>query len=469
MFLGDPIPAWFDILSMDPNVALNLDEDEAGIKVASSAIHEIIQNEIDGGIPSSRIVVGGFSQGAALAIYTTLTNEHNMGGIISLSGFLPLRNSLPDSSVLENRNIPALQVHGDADETAPLSTVGVLSNTLMKTFMTNLEFKVYNGLSHCVNPEETMYVKEFIDKILNNTTGDMETLLEKYENVSYNRSIVSSSDTRPLEQQIEKLGVSFMESKNLLYIINPAASQDFEEKVLKKLRHNETITTLRFHEIIGGKQKKVFDFGGSFCSLLRTHLPKVQVISVKWMAVKNFQLVDILSVTTVDLTDPQFKDKNFELRLANLKELSLQCTGPDPHKFATSLIQCPRIERFFSHKYWCDEAAYPTFYLPSCLNFCLRRADGLRKLHLYVPRITSLNLDANYDLSDFKLLQKGKASMKDFNLKEGEEESKFNLSITNAVLTRKVRNYLINHPRVLNVTGDHGDDSDEGPEGCELS
>ena len=48
--LGDPIPAWFDIKSMDPSVALSQSEDEAGIKVASSAIHEIIQNEIDDGL-----------------------------------------------------------------------------------------------------------------------------------------------------------------------------------------------------------------------------------------------------------------------------------------------------------------------------------------------------------------------------------------------------------------------------------
>ena len=77
-----------------------------------------------------------------------------------------------------------------------------------------------------------------------------------------------------------------------------------------------------------------------------------------------------------------------------------------------------------------------------------------------------MNLDANLDLTDFKLVQKGKASMKNFNIKADEEESKFSLSIVNAVLWRRVRTYLLNHPRVLNVVGDEGD---EGPGGCQLS
>ena len=71
-----------------------------------------------------------------------------------------------------------------------------------------------------------------------------------------------------------------------------------------------------------------------------------------------------------------------------------------------------------------------------------------------------MNLDANYDLSDFKLVQKGKASMNAFNIKADEEESKFDLSIVNAILSRKVRNYLLTHPRVLNVVGDDGDIDD---------
>ena len=237
IFLGESIPAWFDIKSRDPSVALNLSEDEAGIKVASSAIHGIIQKEIDAGIPASRIVVGGFSQGAALAIYATLTNQHKIGGIISLSGFLPLRNSLPGASVLENRGIPALQVHGDADETAPLSTVGVLSNTLMKVFMTNLEFKVYNGLTHTISQEETLYVKEFLDKILNNTTKDLDKMSEKYEDVSYDRPMVCSSDTCPSSRTLSS-------KPNMITVLSPPNKASTDKKEYRSLKLNNGMRIL---------------------------------------------------------------------------------------------------------------------------------------------------------------------------------------------------------------------------------
>jgi len=295
------------------------------------------------------------------------------------------------------------------------------------------------------------------------TPSESEALIEQYDNVSYNRSMVSSSDTQPLEKQIKQHGMVYMESKTLLYIFSPAASQNFEEKVLKKLSNAETITTLRFHEIdFSDKKKEAFDFGGEISCLLQKYLPKLQIISVRWMAVKQFQLVDIMSIKDVSLTDPQYQDDHFELRLPYLKVLSLECcSGPDPHKFAASLIQCPRIEVFFSHKYRQDLDRLPTLYLPSCLRFCMRRADCLRKLHLYAPRITTLNLDANYDLSDFKLIQRGKQSMNAFNLKAGEEESKFNLSIVNAVLSRNCKKYLTEHPRVLSVAGNSSEEEQD--------
>ncbi len=62
------MPAWFDLLSLDPNGT----EDEAGIKKSFSRISALIEAEINSGIPPANIVLGGFSQGGALALYTGL-------------------------------------------------------------------------------------------------------------------------------------------------------------------------------------------------------------------------------------------------------------------------------------------------------------------------------------------------------------------------------------------------------------
>jgi len=163
---GAPIPAWFDIKSVDFPAALILPEDEEGIKASSAAIHEIIEDEISSGIKSSRIAVGGFSQGSAMSIYSTLTNKNDMGGLVALSGFFPLRNSLPGAAVEINKDVKALQVHGASDTFLPYDPVATLSNSLMGAFMTNLEFKVFEGLGHTVNEEETLYVKAFLNRIL---------------------------------------------------------------------------------------------------------------------------------------------------------------------------------------------------------------------------------------------------------------------------------------------------------------
>lgn len=64
--------------------------------LSTSSINSLITAELDDNpnIPPSRIIVGGFSQGAALSLLTTLTNERKLGGAIALSGWLPLRTKI---------------------------------------------------------------------------------------------------------------------------------------------------------------------------------------------------------------------------------------------------------------------------------------------------------------------------------------------------------------------------------------
>jgi lysophospholipase-2 len=62
--LGFQMPSWFDIRSLE----IGGSEDEDGIKAAASSVHGMINNEIKSGIPANRIILGGFSQGGALAL-----------------------------------------------------------------------------------------------------------------------------------------------------------------------------------------------------------------------------------------------------------------------------------------------------------------------------------------------------------------------------------------------------------------
>src|SRR3546814_4083678 len=78
--------AWYDILVTD----LVRQEDAAGIRQSEAAVRALIARENARGIPTSRIVLAGFSQGCAMTLHTGLRLDEKLAGLIGLSGYLPL-------------------------------------------------------------------------------------------------------------------------------------------------------------------------------------------------------------------------------------------------------------------------------------------------------------------------------------------------------------------------------------------
>lgn len=81
----------FDLKSLD----VDGPEDGTGIKKARDSIHTLIEEEVKNGIPHDRILLGGFSQGGALALYSTFTLNKTLAGVVGLSCWLPLRDEFP--------------------------------------------------------------------------------------------------------------------------------------------------------------------------------------------------------------------------------------------------------------------------------------------------------------------------------------------------------------------------------------
>lgn len=86
----------FDLRSLDSTGP----EDEEGIRRAAGMVHTLIAEEVAAGIPTKRIVLGGFSQGGALAMFSALTFPEPLGGIIAMSSWLPLHNKFPMVRIL---------------------------------------------------------------------------------------------------------------------------------------------------------------------------------------------------------------------------------------------------------------------------------------------------------------------------------------------------------------------------------
>uniref|UniRef100_A0A0D9SDU6 Acyl-protein thioesterase 1 n=1 Tax=Chlorocebus sabaeus TaxID=60711 RepID=A0A0D9SDU6_CHLSB len=158
------MPSWFDIIGLSPDSQ----EDESGIKQAAENIKALIDQEVKNGIPSNRIILGGFSQRRALSLYTALTTQQKLVDVTALSCWLPLRASFPQGPVGgADRDISILQCHGDCDPLVPLM-FGCLTVEKLKTLVNpaNVTFKTYEGMMHSSCQQEMMDVKQFIDKLL---------------------------------------------------------------------------------------------------------------------------------------------------------------------------------------------------------------------------------------------------------------------------------------------------------------
>lgn len=112
--MGMRMPGWYDITNFD---SINRSEDEPGIARSAAYIHSLIDDEIAKGIPSERVVIGGFSQGGALSIFSGLTCPKKLGGVFGLSSYMLLEGKVRDKIPADNPNkdTPIFMGHGDID------------------------------------------------------------------------------------------------------------------------------------------------------------------------------------------------------------------------------------------------------------------------------------------------------------------------------------------------------------------
>ncbi len=109
-------PAWFDVYS--ETVTEEDDEDEAGLIHSTQLVHDLLDEErarAGSSQQASRIILGGFGQGGALAIHAGLSYKYPLAGIVSCNGYVPLPERYPDWVCDENRNTRLLAVHGTGD------------------------------------------------------------------------------------------------------------------------------------------------------------------------------------------------------------------------------------------------------------------------------------------------------------------------------------------------------------------
>ncbi|KAJ3067810.1 hypothetical protein HK102_007330 [Quaeritorhiza haematococci] len=159
------MPAWYDIIALADME--NRPEDETGMMETVSQLTQLIKSEIDAGIPADKIVLGGFSQGAAMSLLTGLTMETKIGAVIALSGYLPLRKKFNTLINPPAKSLPILMCHGEDDDVVAYAYGKRSADALKNEFgFTGLEFHSFKDLGHSSSPEELGEVAKFLKKVL---------------------------------------------------------------------------------------------------------------------------------------------------------------------------------------------------------------------------------------------------------------------------------------------------------------
>jgi phospholipase/carboxylesterase len=153
---GFVMPAWYDIRNVDASswnrTGSDSSQDVDGILNSQQQIDSFIEHEIARGIPASNIFLAGFSQGGAIALQCGLRRQAGLGGILALSTYLPLADTVQTEASAAGLNTPLFMAHGRQDPVVPYA-LGTHSQKLLQEAGCEVDWHEY-GMPHSVCMEE---------------------------------------------------------------------------------------------------------------------------------------------------------------------------------------------------------------------------------------------------------------------------------------------------------------------------
>ena len=156
-FAGQVARAWFDFDPGDRGAGL------PGLAKSILKVRDLIQVEIDSGIPAERIVLAGFSQGGVVALRTALHYPRRLAGILALSTFLPPTDS-PADDLGAIASTPILMCHGAQDSMLPMA-LGEAARDQLQSAGYPLEWEEY-PMGHEVCQPEIQRISGWLQAVL---------------------------------------------------------------------------------------------------------------------------------------------------------------------------------------------------------------------------------------------------------------------------------------------------------------
>ena len=156
---GMSMRAWYDIVDLNRNAA----QDESGISLSSEQAIALMSNEFSKGIPWEKIVLAGFSQGGAIALYTLPRLNHKLAGVMALSSYMPVPQKFQQERLPTNDSTPVFMAHGQMDQVLP-HEMGKESYDLLVAAGYSVSWYSY-PMAHNVSPEEIVDIREWLARV----------------------------------------------------------------------------------------------------------------------------------------------------------------------------------------------------------------------------------------------------------------------------------------------------------------
>jgi phospholipase/carboxylesterase len=157
---GMRMRAWYDIAAAD----LNNRADIAGVRQSQGEIEALITREKARGVPAARIVLAGFSQGGAIALYAGLRHAERLAGILALSTYLVQADKLPAEAAAVNRHVPIFMAHGTLDPVVRFEW-GFASRRALEANGNLVEWHQY-PIEHSLCLEEVRAIGAWLGRVL---------------------------------------------------------------------------------------------------------------------------------------------------------------------------------------------------------------------------------------------------------------------------------------------------------------
>jgi phospholipase/carboxylesterase len=157
---GYVMRSWYDITGLE----LGRREDENGLRASQKDIEAFIEREKARGIPASRIILAGFSQGCAMTIQTGLRHPEPLAGLLCLSGYVPLSAQLATERTDASKSTPIFMAHGRYDNVVPFNRAEA-SRDLLVSLGYQLEWHEY-AMQHTLCLEEVQHISAWLKKVL---------------------------------------------------------------------------------------------------------------------------------------------------------------------------------------------------------------------------------------------------------------------------------------------------------------